>query len=284
MPRQKSVVGRADDIHDGVADTEQVEAGRVRAECVHAGSLFAEFFQWGKNSGMLTPFARAIEQLDDPAVLRVVAFSAALSAVCFALLCAGAAWGLHHALAQVAWLAWVAGVLGGLAALAAALWLFLPVAVVIAWLFMEPVCRAVERRWYPGLPAQAAGASLAASLWDAVVVGLLVLALSAASLLLALLIPGIGLLLGWAITAWALGRGLFVAVAMRRMDRAAATALYARHRGLVLVQGAALTLTGAVPIVNLLVPVLGTACMVHVFMRAAPPAPFDTFRRGESWG
>ena len=225
---------------------------------------------------MFTPFTRAIEQLDDPAILGVMVRSVLLSAVCVALLCAGTAYGLHHLLARVAWLAWLASALGGLLVLLSGVWLFLPVSVVIASLFMEPVCRAVERRWYPALPAPQ-GASLAAQLWDGVVVGLLVAALSLVSLLLALVIPGVGLVLGWAITAWALGRGLFVAVAMRRMERAEAGALYRRHRGAVLLQGAALSLSGYVPLMNLLVPVLGTACMVHVLMQRGPS-------RAESWG
>ena len=225
---------------------------------------------------MFLPFTRAIEQLDDPAILGVLVRSVLLSAVCLALLCAGTAYGLHHVLARIAWLAWLASALGGLLVLVSGLWLFLPVSVVIASLFMEPVCRAVERRWYPALPAPR-GAGLAAQLWDGVVVGLLVAAFSLAGLLLALALPGAGAVLGWAVPAWALGRGLFVAVAMRRMGRAEAEALYRRHRGAVLVQGAALALSGYVPLVNLLVPVLGTACMVHVLMQRGA-------RQAESWG
>ena len=201
---------------------------------------------------MLTPLFRAIEQLDDPAIVRVMLRSLLLSAIIFAALCAGSVWGLHHLLVHTGWLAWLAGALGGFAAVAAALWLFLPAAVIIASLFMEPVCVAVERRWYPELPPPH-GANLAAQLWDGAVVGLLVAALSAISLLLALLLPGLGALLGWAITAWTLGRGLFVAVAMRRMGRAEANDLYRHHRAGVLLQGAALALAGYVPVLNLLV-------------------------------
>ncbi len=234
---------------------------------------------------MLTPFTRAIEQLDDPAILGVLVGSVLLSAACFALLCVGTAYGLHHVLAaelaRFAWLTWLASALGGLLVLLSGVWLFLPVSVVIASLFMEPVCRAVERRWYPALPAPQ-GASLGAQLWDGVVVGLWVAAFSMISLVLALLIPGIGLVLGWAVTAWALGRGLFVAVAMRRMGRAEAGALYRRYRVPVLLQGAALALSGYVPLLNLLVPVLGTACMVHVLMQRRA-AQVDTGGK-ESWG
>ncbi len=214
---------------------------------------------------MLKPFFRAIEQLDDPAILGVLAQSLLLSALGFGALCVGAVYGLHHVLAGSGWVAWVAGILGGFAAAATALWLFLPLAVVIASLFLEPVCRAVERRWYPGLEAPV-GAALSAQVWDGLVVGGLVLMMSVFSLVLALLLPGVGFVLGWAITAWALGRGLFVAVAMRRMSRTEANALYGRHRWGVLLQGGALALAGSLPLVNLLVPVLGTACMVHVLM------------------
>ena len=215
----------------------------------------------------MTPFFRAIEQLDDRDILGVLVRSLLLSAAVFALLCAGCIYGLHHVLTGSGWIAWAAGIIGGLAALVAAICLFLPVAVVIASLFTERVCRAVERRWYPALP-EPAGASFSAQLWDGLVLGGLVLLLSMISLLLALLIPGIGAVLGWGITAWALGRGLFVSVAMRRMSRAEATALYASNRGSVLLQGAALALAGFLPLVNLLLPVIGPACMVHVLMPA----------------
>ena len=228
---------------------------------------------------MFSPLSRTIEQLDDPAFLRVLLYSLLLSAACFALLCAATAYGLHHALAGIAWLAWLAGLLGGFLVVVSGLWLFLPLSVVIASLFMEPICRAVERRWYSALPAPR-GASLSAQLWDGAVVGVLVLAFSLVSLVLALLVPGLGLVLGWAVTAWALGRGLFVAVAMRRMSRHEAGMLYRQHRVAVLAQGAVLALAGYVPLTNLLVPVLGTGCMVHVLMQRVDARG----RAGESWG
>jgi uncharacterized protein involved in cysteine biosynthesis len=215
---------------------------------------------------MFAPVLRAFDQIEDPTVFGVLLKSLLLSAACFALLSGGSVYELHHALASHGWVAWLAGILGGVAALAAAVWLFLPVAVLIASAFMEPVCRAVERRWYPALPPPA-GARLEVQIWDGVVVACIVLGLNLVSIVLALLIPGIGLLLGWAITAWALGRGFFVAVAMRRMSRDAAAALYRRHRGVILLQGAALTLIGYVPLANLLLPVLAPACMVHVLMQ-----------------
>lgn len=213
---------------------------------------------------MLSPIARAVAQLHDPAFLLVLAKSLALSALAFVLLVAGCVWGIH-ALLPHAW-GWAAGVAGGIGAAVLAIWLFLPLAVVIAACFVEPVAAAVDRRFYPWLP-QPRGASLGAQLWDGVALGGRVLLLSLLGLVLALALPGIGAVLSWLIAAWALGRGLFVAVAMRRMGRRAAQDLYRRQRGLVLAQGGVLALLAALPPLNLLVPVLGAAAMVHVLHR-----------------
>jgi uncharacterized protein involved in cysteine biosynthesis len=208
-----------------------------------------------------------------------------LSVLCFAALAAGGFWLLHHLLAPGGVLDWVsgtlgsvpamvlgytAGVAGSLLAVVSALWLFLPVAVVIASLFMEPVCRAVERRWYPGLPP-AQGAGLWPQLWEGFVIGMQVLGLSLFSLIISLLVPGIGAVLGWVITAWAIGRGLFTTVAMRRLTRREALAAYRVRRTGVLVQGAVLTLAGTLPLINFLLPVLGPAVMVHTLLMGARP-------------
>ena len=210
-------------------------------------------------------------------MLGVLAKTVVISLVCFAAIATGTFWLVHHWLGPHAVLGWIAGALGGVLALISALWLFLPLAVVIGSLFMEPVCAAVERRWYPALPP-AAGGGLLSALWEGVIIGLRVLLLSLVSLAISLALPGVGHVLGWAITAWALGRGLFTAVAMRRMDRRQALAAYRARRWDVLIQGAALTAAGTLPLANLLLPVLGTAAMVHVLMIGTAA------ERRESWG
>ena len=223
-------------------------------------------------------------------MLRVVLQTLVISVLCFAGVAGACFWVVDHYLASAGamhWLAgalgstvagglvWLAGALGSVLALTSALWLFLPVAVVIASLFLEPVCRAVERRWYSHLPP-AAGAGMAAQIWEGLSVGFGVLLLSIVSLIASVFLPGVGHVFGWAITAWALGRGLFTAVAMRRMDRRSALDAYRRRRLGVLVQGGLLTVAGTLPLVNFLLPVLGSACMVHVLLQDG--------RRHESWG
>ena len=159
----------------------------------------------------------------------------------------------------------LAGLLGGVGALVLAFYFFLPIACVIALLFVDRIAAAVERRWYPALPL-ARPAPLAAQAWDGLALGLRVFAWQVAVLLLSLVPPLAPVVapLGWLIAAWAVGRGLFVAVAMRRMTRPAATARYRAQRPAVLAQGALIALGSIIPGVNLLVPVLGTAAMVHV--------------------
>ena len=212
---------------------------------------------------LLTPLARAFRQLDDPVLLGSALRSAAWSAAGFALLAAGSAWGGHALLAGYGGWSWLAAAFAGAGSLVLALLLFLPLATVIASLFIDPVAAAVERRFYPGLPPTSP-APLAAQLWDGVSLGIRVLLWQLVALLLALVLPGIGLVLGWMVAAWAIGRGLFVAVAMRRMGRREAQALYRARRLAVWTQGAGLAALSLVPLLNLLMPLLGAAAMVHV--------------------
>jgi CysZ protein len=219
----------------------------------------------------LLPIARAIGQFDDPAFRGVLLRSIGWSIACFAALHAGAIWIIHRTLALHGWLAWGADVLGSVAASLLALWLFLPVATAIGMMYFDRIARSVERRFYPWL-SPPSGASLLEQSWDGVVVALKVLALNVLALILALLLPGIGLILGWMIAAYAIGRGLFVAVAMRRMSRRVAESLYRANRVVVLTQGAILALAAYIPVMNLLVPIIGVAAMVHVLDMALSAA------------
>ena len=216
---------------------------------------------------MIGALLRALRQVGDPVFLRVLAASVVLAALCFAGLAGVVGWGLHHLLLRPEWLADAVAALGGLGSLLLALWLFLPVAAAIATLFLEPVCRAVERRWYPGLPV-ARGAAVASQVWDGLGLAARLLALSLVGLVIALVLPGVGLFVGWAINGWATGRGLFAAVAMRRMGRADALALYRANRTRAFNGGLVLAMASSVPVLNLLVPVIGTASMVHLVERA----------------
>jgi uncharacterized protein involved in cysteine biosynthesis len=224
---------------------------------------------------LLSPLARSVAQITDPAFLGALLLSLACSAAVFLALHLGVLWAVHRALALHGWLAWGVDLLGGVGAWLLGLWLFLPLAAGIATLFIDRVARAVERRYYPMLPP-APGTSLLAALADGLALAWRILLLSLLALVLALLLPGIGLLLAWGIGGYAIGRGLFMTVALRRLDRRAAELLYIANRPAVLVQGGVMALAGYLPGFNLLIPVLGTAAMVHVLD--------DAMRRGAVGG
>ncbi len=227
---------------------------------------------------VIIPVVRALGQLDDRAFLSVLIQSIALSALAFLGLHAMALGVVHGMLNWHGPLAWFADILGSIGASVLAMWLFLPLAALIGTLFLDRIARAVERRYYPDLPP-AAGASLAAQLWDGLVLGLRILMLNLLALLLIFLLPGVGLVLGWLVAAYGMGRGLFVAVAMRRMPRSAAEQVYRSCRGVVLAQGGIMALAAVVPVLNLLIPILGTAIMVHVLDRAVGQMPRDIAAR-----
>ncbi len=213
---------------------------------------------------------RALRQAGDPAFLLVVVQSVAIAACGFAGLAVLSGWVLHHLLAGHGLLADAAAVLGGAGSLLLASWLFLPVAAAIASVFLEPICRAVERRWYPELPPPA-GSHMWSQLGDALALGVRLLVVSVVGLVVALIVPGAGLVIALAINGWAIGRGLFAAVAMRRMSRREALVLYRANRLSVLPEGGVLAVAGSIPLLNLLVPVIGTASMVHLVERARLP-------------
>lgn len=219
------------------------------------------------HQSIFDPIARAVSQIGDPPFLGVVWRSVAWSAACFAGLQAGAIWVVHWLLALHGLSAWAADIVGAIGASLLAFYLFLPVAAGIGTLYMERIVRAVEQRFYPWLPP-ARGAPLVEQAWDGIAVALRVLVFNAVALILALMLPGIGLVLGWMIASYAIGRGLFVAVAMRRMSRPEAEAVYRMRRGTILLQGGILAFASYIPLLNLLLAVIGIAAMVHVLDHA----------------
>ncbi len=216
----------------------------------------------------IAAFLLAFRQLGDRAFRGPLVKGFLGSVAAFLGLALLAGWGVGALAGGTGWLATLAAAAGGLLTLGLAIWLFVPVMLAIAGLFLDPVAAAVERRFYPTLPPASGGASLAAqtrfNLGLALRMGLLALL----ALPLALLFPPGGALLLWAISTVSLGHGLFEGVAQRRMGVAEARGLRGRQEGRVLAAGAALAAMSLVPGLNLLVPVLGTAVMTHLLHRA----------------
>jgi uncharacterized protein involved in cysteine biosynthesis len=216
---------------------------------------------------MLRALLLGFGQILDPAFRRPLLLGALLALAGGVARAWGVGWGVAWLAGGQGWLAAAAAGAGGvLAVLVAVWWLFLPLLRAIANRFVDGVAAAVERRHYPALPP-ATGAGTGAQLrWGlghaARMAGLTLLLLP-----LALLLPLVGAVALWAVAAIALGEGLFLGVAQRRMGVAEAEALRRARRGAIWTLGGVLALAGLVAPLGLLVPVLGTAAMVHLLHR-----------------
>jgi uncharacterized protein involved in cysteine biosynthesis len=215
---------------------------------------------------MLRALLLGFGQILDPAFRRPLLLGALLALAGGVALAWGVGWGVAWFAGGQGWLAAAAAAAGGALALVVVWWLFLPLLLAIANLFVDGVAAAVERRHYPALPpatGAGTGAQLRAGLWHAArMAGLTLLLLP-----LALLVPLVGAVALWAVAAIALGEGLFLGVAQRRMGVAEAEALRRARRGAIWTLGGVLALAGLVAPLGLLVPVLGTAAMVHLLHR-----------------
>jgi CysZ protein len=215
---------------------------------------------------MISAVLLALSQLGDPAFRRPLLWGVFGAALAIALLAWGAIEGAAWLSAGQGWLSWLAQAGGGLAALVLAWWLFLPVAAAIASQLVEPVAAAVERRHYPSLPPPH-GASVAAQVAFGLRFGLRLLVLQV--LLLPLLfVPIVGFVLALVVTAYALGAGMVQQTALLRMDSAQTRQAWRRLRFRGWLLGLVLALMALVPLLNLLVPVVGTAAAVHLLQRS----------------
>ena len=212
-------------------------------------------------------FARALGQLADPAVLRILAKSVLLTLLVFVAL--GVA--LYYAMA---WMLGAAGIsygdeLGALAAVLATViggWLlFRLVALFVLQFFAEDVVLAVEARYYPKQASTARELPFAEALRNSLrsTGRALLVNLVALPVALVLLVTGVGTaILFWAVNAWLLGPELQDMVWLRHRTGDEAGAPLGKAKRFAL--GGAVAALLIVPFVNLLAPVLGAASATHL--------------------
>jgi len=229
-----------------------------------------------RGGAMIGSFARAIANLFAPALRRVVALSFALAVASFALLWLALAIALAHS-PHFGWrvLDWLVDSLGVLAALALSWLLFPAVVTMVMGFFLDRVAGAVERLDYPGR-----GAARSAPVSETLMTTLRLMGLTVILNLLALplyvLMPGLNFFVFLGLNGYLFGREYFEVVALRRLELRAARALRTRFAGRVFLGGVAIAGVFAVPLVNLVAPVIATAFMVHLFeglRRLSPQLP-----------
>jgi uncharacterized protein involved in cysteine biosynthesis len=214
---------------------------------------------------MPTALLRALAALATPPLRHVVALGLGLAVLTFAVLWLAVAAALYH-WAVFAWqpLDWLLDILGGLAVLALTWLLFPAVVTLIFSFFIERIAAAVEAMDYPELGPSRRQPFAETLKAMARLTGLTIL-LNLLALPAYLLMPGINLLVFLALNGYLLGREYFEAVALRRLDWAAAKGVRNRHGGRVFLGGIVIAALFALPLVNLVAPVVATAFMVHLF-------------------
>lgn len=225
---------------------------------------------------MIAAIFRALGQVSDPALQRVAGRALLWSFILFAVLIAGAWWGVVSThFFGTGWLEWAADVLGWVAALIAAILLFPGAVLVIISFMLEDVARAVEARHYPNLPPPRAQ-----PVAEMVFVGLKFAGIAVLLNVLVLplyFVPGLNVFVFIGLNGYLLGREYFELIAFRRLEEAAARSLWRRFRGRLFAAGVVITAMLSIPFINWFMPVVAAAFMVHVFEglrgRMADPPP-----------
>lgn len=224
-------------------------------------------------------FMKAVAQLPDPRLRRVLLIGIVGSLAVFFVLWMVLLWAMSAVAwadiwllgAVIEWLGsfaeWIGGFLFFSSVLIATFLLFPAVAMVIVGFFLDDVVGAVESKHYPNEPAprpQPLAEMLASTLRFA----LLVVALNLLFLplyLILFLVPPLNLVLYYLLNGYLVSREFYELVAFRRLEPRDARRLRRAHRGRLLFAGVIIVFVMTIPIVNFVTPVLAAAFMVHVY-------------------
>lgn len=218
-------------------------------------------------TGVTSAFSLALSQLRDPAILRVLLKSVLITLAIFAVVGAALWYGLYHNLVAqgVGYSAELGALLAIIVTIVGGWLLFRIVALAVIQFFADEIVVAVERKHYPqhlGLARKLGFAEELANSGKSAGRALLV---NAAALLVAipLFFTAIGpAIVFWIANSWLLGRELQDIIWLRhRASPDDPSPLGAAQR---LAVGGIVTALLAIPVVNLLAPVLGTASAAHL--------------------
>lgn len=214
---------------------------------------------------MLNSLFRAVSALFSPPLRRVVALSLAIAVVSFIALWVGVALALQH-LPTVGWrpLNWLIEILGIGGVLVLSWLLFPAVLTMIMGFYLERVAAAVEASDYPDR-----GPPRRQSTRETVAIGFRLMLVSIALNLLALpiylMISGLNVFVYLGLNGYLFGREYFEVVALRRLDIDAVKTVRHRLSGRIFLGGVMIASMFALPLINLVAPVIAVAFMVHLF-------------------
>jgi CysZ protein len=223
---------------------------------------------------MIRAFELAVGQLGDPRLRVVIWQSLALSLVLQGAIAALAWWTLQrYAHVDIGWINSLIRWLGGAAVTVLALMLFPASFGIVISIFLERIADIVEHKHYPEL-GPARGIPIWTGIWTGLVFLLVLVALNLLMLpfyIVAIFVAGLGAVIFYALNGWLTGRLYYELVALRRHSPAEVKAWRKANGWLLWATGVVIVFLGTIPILNLIVPVLGTAAMVHVAQTLKPP-------------
>ena len=215
---------------------------------------------------MIADFFKTLAQLPSPPFQRVLWLSIAYSLATAVVLWFVIDGVLNHTrFFESVWLETPLDILGGLAAIVLLI-LLLPAFIgMIASFMLESICRAVEARYYPELP-EARSQSIMEAIWIGLRFTVILVVLNLVVLPL-MFIPPLYFVVGWVLNGYLLGREYFELVACRRLNPADTSALKRRQRFAIWLSGLIIAVIATIPFINLFLPLIGTAYMLHTFER-----------------
>ncbi|MDE0239778.1 MAG: EI24 domain-containing protein [bacterium] len=234
---------------------------------------------------MLDVPGRIAVNLRDGRIRRSLALIALTSAVASSVLVAlviGGAMALDPGAwieSRVTWMPdWLADsvvfVVATLGAMALVWFTFVIIVQTVASLFLDGIVSRVEETDYPHLPP-AKGTTVAEDVLASLrfVGWLLLVNLAATPLyLVAILIPGLSIIVFWIVNSLLFAREYAEIVSLRRLARRDSDAWRKRHRWRLLASGAVITAGMSVPLLNLAMPVMAAIAMTHLFHRKSDAA------------
>jgi CysZ protein len=221
---------------------------------------------------MLDDALAALRQIFTPSFRTVLIKTLGLTLLLLALIWLGLdRLVLHFVNVQTAWVATLLSIVTGVGLFIGLAFLLAPTSSLVAGLFLDELAEIVEREIYP---PNRIGRALPAgyAVWLAVRFALVSALVNLIALML-LLVPGINAIAFLAANAYLLSREFFELAALRYRPLEEVRFLRRRYQVRLFLAGLLIAALLAIPLLNLLTPLFGTAFMVRVHKRLAPPMP-----------
>ena len=213
---------------------------------------------------MIRAYIKALAHISDPGFYKPLALSLALSILTYILLFAIIGFFIvETSLSLGTWWEISGGLLGGFGLLVVALFLFPAILSGYIGLFLESVVTLIERKCYP-----TAQGSYHSSWMENIVTTLRYVGLVVVANLVALslyFVPILNACVFIGLNGILIGREYFDLVAARHMTREERRTVYHTHRRRILGLGFLTAVLLLVPVINIVVPLVGVAAMLHLF-------------------